>query len=213
MKNILCFGDSNTHGSNPVHGGRWPYHQRWTGLLQQSLGRDGYYVIEEGLGGRTTVFDDPAGGEGRSGLQLLIPILNTHAPLDLVLIMLGTNDAKRRFGLNAYEIAAAAGKLVDKVQAWSMTQPSVPQILLVSPIRMSVDLDNHIFHNMFDQKSIETSQQFARYYQQVASDKGVHFFDAASVAGPSQEDGLHMDAENHKKLAAGLEKRIREILT
>ena len=90
QKNILCFGDSNTHGYNSKTGGRFTVEERWTKLLQRKLGDD-YYVIEEGLSGRTTSFDDPV-FEGLSGLNAIYPCMMTHEPLDLVIIMLGTND-------------------------------------------------------------------------------------------------------------------------
>lgn len=211
MKTILCYGDSNTHGANPVSGGRWPYDKRWTGIAQGILGR-GCQIIEEGLGGRTTVFDDPAGGVGRSGLALLEPILNTHKPLDAVVIMLGTNDAKTRFSLSAAEIAVAAGRLADLVHAWSFGQSVKPEVLLVSPILISSHVLGSYFKMMFDASCVEKSRHFAAEFKAVAEMKKVHFFDAASVAGPSVEDGLHMDAENHRFLGEALAAHIRGIL-
>ena len=95
MKTILCYGDSNTYGYNPVTGGRWSEDIRWTGRLQQLLG-DEYKVIEEGCNGRTTMYKAP--GEGwKSGLEYLKPCLNSHKPVDAVVMMLGTNDLKMDF--------------------------------------------------------------------------------------------------------------------
>ena len=102
QKNILCFGDSNTHGYNSKTGGRFTVEERWTKLLQRKLGDD-YYVIEEGLSGRTTSFEDPV-FEGLSGLNAIYPCMMTHEPLDLVIIMLGTNDTKDRFNANGFII-------------------------------------------------------------------------------------------------------------
>lgn len=101
MKTILCYGDSNTWGFEPVTRNRYGRTERWTGILRQELGLD-YDVIEEGLNGRTTVWDDPIEGH-KNGKEQIIPILKSHQPLDLVTIMLGTNDLKRRFGLGALE--------------------------------------------------------------------------------------------------------------
>ncbi len=109
MKTILCYGDSNTHGFNPATQGRFSLSERWTGVLMRELGSD-YHVIEEGLGGRTTVWDDPI-MESRNGRDYLLPCLWSHKPLDLVIIMLGTNDLKDRFSLTPFDIAAGAGAL------------------------------------------------------------------------------------------------------
>ncbi|MDD4648195.1 MAG: GDSL-type esterase/lipase family protein [Sphaerochaeta sp.] len=94
MRRILCYGDSNTFGTNPS-GGRWQYDQRWTGILSSLLGPD-FQIIEEGLGGRTTVFDDPLELH-RSGREFLPVALHSHRPLDLVILSLGTNDCKKFF--------------------------------------------------------------------------------------------------------------------
>ena len=104
MKHILCYGDSNTFGTDPIHGGRHPDDVRWTGVLQKLLGSD-YRVIEEGCGGRTTVFEDEI-SYGRNGLKMLIPIIASHNPLDLIVVMLGTNDLKKRCFRPEYEAVA-----------------------------------------------------------------------------------------------------------
>jgi lysophospholipase L1-like esterase len=111
MKTILCYGDSNTWGFNPVTQDRYPMTERWTGVLAQALGA-GYHVIEEGLNGRTTLWDDPI-EEWRNGKTYLLPCLWSHKPIDLVTLMLGTNDLKERFSVSAYDIAASAGVIVD----------------------------------------------------------------------------------------------------
>ena len=113
LKEVLCYGDSNTWGYNPITKERYEKDERWTGVLQNALGND-YHVIEEGLNGRTTVWDDPIEGF-KNGKTYLIPCLETHKPLDLVIIMLGTNDLKKRFSLSAYDIAQGAGVLIDVV--------------------------------------------------------------------------------------------------
>ena len=132
QKNILCFGDSNTHGYNSKTGGRFTVEERWTKLLQRKLGDD-YYVIEEGLSGRTTSFDDPV-FEGLSGLNAIYPCMMTHEPLDLVIIMLGTNDTKERFGASAECIALGLKRLISKAvsttDCWKNGRPS---ILIVTP--------------------------------------------------------------------------------
>ena len=102
MKTVVCFGDSNTWGYMPSGEGRYPFEKRWTTIVQRELG-DNYFVIPEGLNGRTTVFEDPVEGD-KSGLSHLSTILETHKPMDLIVILLGTNDLKNRFGLNAFKM-------------------------------------------------------------------------------------------------------------
>ena len=138
MKTILCYGDSNTWGCIPLTGAHPPRRygpaQRWPGVLRRELG-NGFWIVEEGLNGRTTVWDDPL-EPFRSGKELLVPCLLTHQPIDLVIVMLGTNDLKIRFGVGARDIAAGAGFLLDVVHA-SKCGPgeSPPEALLLCPPR------------------------------------------------------------------------------
>jgi len=132
MKSVLCYGDSNTWGADASTGGRFPRDVRWTGVLQRELGAE-YAVIEEGLGGRTTVWDDPIEGH-KNGKTYLIPCLPSHRPRDLVVLMLGTNDLKHRFSLTAFDIAAGIGTLIDMILT-SRCGPAngAPQVLLLTP--------------------------------------------------------------------------------
>ena len=113
-RTVLCFGDSNTWGFEPGTQARYPRDARWPGVLAAALGA-GWHVVEAGLNGRTTVFDDPLGD--KNGLRHLGPVLESAAPVDLVVVMLGTNDLKTRFGASAYEIAEGAGRIADAVRA------------------------------------------------------------------------------------------------
>ena len=132
MKVVLCYGDSNTWGSDPATSERFAWDQRWTGVLRQSLG-SGYYVVEEGLNGRTTVWDDPIEGY-KSGKEYLIPCLETHRPIDLVVLMLGTNDLKQRFSLPTSDIAAGIETLVKIIQQNGVSPDgTAPKILLMAP--------------------------------------------------------------------------------
>ena len=107
MKTVLCYGDSNTWGYDAATEGRYPYDKRWTTVLARELGSE-YLVIPEGLNGRTTVWPDPVEGEYKSGKSTLLAILESHHPLDLVVLMLGTNDLKHRWGLSAWDIGVAS---------------------------------------------------------------------------------------------------------
>ncbi len=146
MKTVLCYGDSNTWGYDPATQTRYPRDVRWPGVLRKELGDD-YLVIEEGLNGRTTVWDDPIELD-KNGATYLRPCIQTHKPLDLVIIMLGTNDLKTRFSLPAYDIASGAGVLVDIVmKSDAGIDSSAPDVLLIAPPQ-AVELTS--FAEMFE---------------------------------------------------------------
>ena len=209
MKNILCFGDSNTFASHPL-GGRHPYSVRWTGRLQALLGAE-YRVIEEGLGGRTTVFEDQI-SPGRNGRTALPMAIGTHNPLDLIIVMLGTNDLKEQYHVTTWDLARAMEQLMHIIEAYEYAPHyQKPQVLLVAPIEVGEDVENSPF-GCFTRAAIAPSKEFAKIYAPVAEKYGAHFFDAASVARPSAEDQLHMDESSHRALADALAVKVREIL-
>jgi lysophospholipase L1-like esterase len=206
-KTILCYGDSNTWGYNPATQGRYARDERWTGVLQQELG-EGYRVIAEGLNGRTTVWDDPI-EEYRSGKEYLIPCLGSHKPIDLVVIMLGTNDLKARFSVPAHDVAAGAGVLVDIV-AKSETGPrdGAPEVLLVAPPPLAELSD---FAEMFEGGK-EKSTQLSRHFRLVAEERGCALLDAGEVISSSEQDGIHLDLAEQRKLGLSIAGRVRVML-
>ena len=209
MKNILCFGDSNTFASHPL-GGRHPYETRWTGRLQMLLGNE-YRVIEEGLGGRTTVFEDQI-SLGRNGSTALPAALATHNPIDLIILMLGTNDLKEQYHVTAWDLARAMEQLMQIIDTFPYAPHNKkPQVLLVSPIEVGEKEEESPF-GCFVNTAAERSRQFPAIYAPVAKQYGAYFFDAATVARPSKEDQLHMDADSHRALADALAKCVKEIL-
>lgn len=196
-KRILCFGDSNTWGYNGVNKQRFDEDTRWTGRLAAMLG-DGYTVIEEGHNGRTTVWDDPV--ENRmAGLTYLWPCMESQKPIDLILIMLGTNDTKCYFGVQPKSIAESAGRLVDMAQKSPFGRDDrPPRVLLVSPIEIAAPAEpGHIF----GPQAIEKSRGLAEAFRETAEAHFCDFFDAAGVTGPGSADGIHLDAEGHERLA------------
>jgi lysophospholipase L1-like esterase len=211
-KTILCYGDSNTWGSVPMvsldRALRYSREQRWPGVLRRELGAD-YEVIEEGCPGRTTVWDDPIEGD-LNGKTHLPHILHSHQPLDLVTIMLGTNDLKARFGKRAYDIALAAGTLVDMVRWQSFVTGETPQVLLITPPPVPMNAPE-LFREMFWGAG-EKSRQFAHFFRQVAEQRGCGFLDAGEIVETSQIDGVHLDLESHTKLGLAVAQRVREML-
>lgn len=207
VNTVLCYGDSNTFGSAtvPRPDGRYGPDERWPGVLRTTLG-SGWSVIEEGLGGRTTVSDDPIEGADRNGRTYLFPCLRSHRPIDVVVIMLGTNDLKRRFNKTAWEIAQGMGVLAGIIKTAAVGRnEGVPAILLVSPPPILKTLPNHA--DMFE-GAYEVSRDLARRYRAVAQAQGVAFFDAGSVIRSSEADGFHLDPDAHATLGQAIAKEI-----
>lgn len=188
-KTILAYGDSNTWGcvpmTGPDDGRRFPLDARWPTVAAARLGA-GYAIAAEGLNGRTTCLDDPVEGRHKNGEAFFPVALETHAPLAGVVIVLGTNDLKARFGLPAGDIAAGAGRLVATARAYG-----VPRILLVAPAPLA---PLGWLAEMFA-GGVEKSRGFSAAYAAVAARQGVDFLDAGAVVASSAVDGIHLDAD------------------
>ena len=209
---ILCYGDSNTWGQMPDRNGhRYAANVRWPGVLQQELGED-YYVIEEGLSSRTTNLDY-AKKPGRNGHTYLEPCLDSHAPIDYVVLMLGTNDYKIEFNRSVEEIAAALGELIDLIQAKTAQLTDVAaKVIVVSPILVR-DQGTRLaewYGHHYDATSIAKSQALAECLQPVAQAKGCYFVDAAQMA-QAGEDGIHLDEPSHRALGAALAQELKKL--
>ncbi|MDP9138231.1 MAG: GDSL-type esterase/lipase family protein [Pseudomonadota bacterium] len=187
--------------------GRHPYANRWPNALAAGLG-GGARVIEEGLNGRMTVHDDPTVAESRNGAVALPMLLATHQPLDLVIIMLGTNDLKR---FRAIDAMWGMERLIEIVQnfLYNENYPK-PKLLIVSPPQLATTGDED-FDAMFGH-AIEESRKFSYHYGRLAKLKGVHFFDAAPVAAADPVDGVHLDAAATRALGEALVPKVRSIL-
>ncbi len=210
MKTILCYGDSNTWGYDPLTANRYPRGVRWTSRLQTAL--PDCCILEEGLGGRTTVFEDDA-RFGRRGLTHLPVALKTHDPIDLILIMLGTNDCKSRFRAHACEIAEGLQTLIEVVQSPRLLHlRQAPEVLLVAPPMIDAEaLAKGGMRFMFGADSVETSRLLPRFCQETARRMGAHFFDASKVTGAGA-DGVHLSPEGHAALADALAAFLPTIL-
>ena len=209
-KTVLCYGDSNTYGYVPETGMRYAGDVRYPGRLKILLGDD-YEVIEEGCNGRTTIHDDPIDG-WKNGLDYLRPCLNSHKPIDIVILMLGSNDLKISFHLPASQIAEDAGVLVDVIQTFTLEkQGFVPKIILVSPPEIGEGIRTSPFYGAFNEKAIQESKKFPEYYKKVADEKGCIFFNAAEYIYPSETDSLHLTPEGHRILAEKLCEVVKEL--
>ena len=215
-KHILCFGDSNTHGycAEPWDCAdgedRFNENERWTSLLGQLLGQE-YLVIEEGLGGRTTVFQDPL-TEGMCGLDVLFPIMMSHKPLDLMVIMLGTNDTKERFGCTAECISVGMERLIAKtisIDAWKNGRPN---ILLIAPPHILEDMYTGPFVGIMGTGCAEKSRELAKFYESVAQRRGCAFLDAEGIGAFNPTDGMHLTRKGHAALAEKLAELIPQLV-
>lgn len=207
VKTVLCYGDSNTWGADPTGGPRYGWNDRWPGVLQAELG-DGYRVIEEGLPGRNTRFDDPY-ERHRNGLTHLVPTLESHQPLDLVIVMLGTNDLKGRYQLTAADIAQSAGELARYAQQIARNAAGEqPRVLLVAPPPIAEATN---FDLLFE-GALEKSRQFGHYFALAAKVYNLDFLDAGAVIVSSPVDGIHFAVEEHHKLGRAIAAKVRDIL-
>ena len=231
MKTVLCYGDSNTWGYDP-RGGRYDYTIRWptvmAALLNQRSGTGAaccagginpgmpgstdpaYWVVEEGLNGRTTCLEDPIEGD-RNGLRQLIPVLRSHRPFDLVIVLLGVNDLKHRFNPSPYEISQGA-QLVAKAALSSECGPGdgQPKVLLVCPPPI---VKSDKFAQLFASDAVDISRKLAPYYKACAKECGAAFFDTGTVISAcSPVDGIHWEADDHRRLAEAMAGQVREIL-
>ena len=209
MKQVLCFGDSNTWGYNGENGERFPWGVRWTSLLQEKFAErnEEVRIIEEGLVGRTTVFEDPL-RDGRRGTALFPAILETHAPVDVIVLMLGTNDCKTVFKASAKVIGAGIERLLEQAER---VVPGA-KVLLVSPMLLGDDVWKAEYDPEFSKDSVGVSKELAGEYEKIAKQHGCEFLDAASVAVPGGADLEHMDAESHGRLAEAVYERVRTLL-
>jgi lysophospholipase L1-like esterase len=215
MTTVLCFGDSNTWGYDPDASSRSPFPLRhppavrWTGVLARELGAE-WRVIEEGQNGRTTVHDDPF-MPARNGRAILPALLESHQPLDLVVMMLGTNDLKAVFAAPAGEIATGAtvlARLILQCTAGPGARP--PRLLLVAPPAVAdlghlPDLDEKFAG------AAAKARRFPALYSAAAEALGCAFLDAQQFTTPSPVDGIHLDAASHAALGGAIAKATRAL--
>jgi lysophospholipase L1-like esterase len=207
MPVVLCFGDSNTHGSHPARvgqvGSRFDRETRWPGAMAAELGPD-WYVIEEGLGGRTTVHDDPEVGVHKNGETALLPILESHKPIDLIIIMLGTNDLKKRFDVPGHDIAKSVGKLA----GIALNSGHAAKALLVCP---PLVVERGPMAEMFTGAEQRGASLPARLAQ-MAADIGTGYLDASTMICVDPVDGVHFDAAAHKLLGQTIATRVQAMM-
>ncbi len=207
MKQILCFGDSNTWGLIPGEHKRYAWGERWTSILQQKLESADVRVIEDGLCGRTTVFDD-ALRPYRNGSKELPLSLEVNDKIDIAVVMIGTNDCKTYNKANASVIAKGAETLVRQIQNYDKNT----KILLVSPIVLGEEVWREEYDPEFDKNSVEVSKGLKKTFKSVADKRGIAFLAASDFAVPSEVDMEHMSAESHRNLAEAIYHKVSALL-
>jgi lysophospholipase L1-like esterase len=210
MKTVLCYGDSLTWGYSAEGPSRHPLGDRWPSVLQAALGYT-VTVIPEGLNGRTTAYDDHTADADRNGVRLLPTILATHAPLDLVIILLGANDMKPFISGDAFGSKQGVERLVEIVRHHAYAfDAKAPQVLIVSPPPLSETADAD-FAAMFE-GGVAESKKLAPLYRQVADQYGCGFLDAGTVARTTPLDGVHLDAVNTRAIGTALAPLVLKML-
>ncbi len=203
MKTVLCFGDSNTYGLIPGTKDRYEESVRWTGLLADKVRNKGYRVVEEGLVGRTTIFSDDL-RPGRKGSDLLPVLLESHGPVDTVVLMLGTNDCKTVYSASAEVIGRGIEKLLDQIRSFG----NGIRVILVSPILLGEEVWKIQYDPEFGKASVEVSKELKRVYQQISEKYGCEFLAASDVADPSDDDQEHLTPAGHAAIATAILKVI-----
>ena len=210
MKTVLCFGDSNTWGAAPMADlddrRRFGLEQRWPGIMRGRLG-PGWHVVEEGLPGRTTGHDDPVEGVERNALRYLLACVGSHKPLDAVVLKLGTNNLKARFGLSADQIAQSLHALIEIINANSRPDGRPPALLVVCPAPI---LEVGCLRAMFVGGAAK-SALLAERYRAVAQHWGARFLDAGSIIESSPVDGIHLEEAAHAVLGRAIADLVREM--
>ncbi|MEM8630860.1 MAG: GDSL-type esterase/lipase family protein [Pseudomonadota bacterium] len=212
-RSVLCFGDSNTHGTMALRDRmdrrRFPFHERWPGVLQATLGPT-WRVVEEGHPGRTTVHSDPVQGDHKSGIVTLPALLESHRPLDAVVVMLGTNDLQMRFSVTPFDIALSVERLCVMAQDPLIGANGKPaHIVIVSP----VPVDEVGFLGEPFTGAAAKSRALAEKLKASAEFIGASFLDAGLLAAADPDDGIHLTAEGQAAIGRAVAERLEAVFT
>ena len=213
-RRIVCFGDSNTWGYNPESGSRYSDDIRWTKLLEKKLGGD-YRIIEEGQNGRTIANPDPWEWGTKCGMDQILPILESHMPMEALVIMLGSNDLKSKFGLPAPDIAGSLQNMLKSVRGhlrYYLNNPDL-KILIIAPPALGDNFASSPFAEFFDADSVvQKSKDISKWFELVAGQFGCEFLNATSQVTAGDVDSLHLSPEGHAKLAELVYQKLKSML-
>ena len=212
-KRIMIYGDSNTHGYNAEDGGRFDENTRWTGVCSNILGND-YVIVEEGLNGRNTCYDSPE-APFQNGLAYILPCVLSQLPLDMICVKLGSNDFAPDLDPTPEKVAKnAAHVLKIAMLANEQSYPQRPCLyVLMAPLKATADVINGDFAEYYNEEMIALSEQAPAAFKAQAQKDGFLFFDANEYAVCGRKDGVHLDAENHRKLGEAFAAWIKTVFT
>lgn len=212
-KRILVFGDSNSYGFDPVtglSGGRFDETVRWPRVMETLLGK-GYRVIEDAVNGRTTAFDDPI-REHRNGVKCIDRCFASSSPIDMVIVMLGTNDLKTIFSAKPLVVMRGLMVVIEKILASKAAYGEAPKVLIAAPIDIGENILNTQMGDFYEIEAVEYAKQLRPYYEKLAKDMGVEYIDAGLYGKPCELDCIHMDKESHAKVAEAMAKKVKEMI-
>ncbi|MCH6265556.1 SGNH/GDSL hydrolase family protein [Neobacillus citreus] len=199
-RRIVCFGDSNTWGYDVKTLGRFPEGIRWTSILADLLGEE-FQVVEEGLSGRTSVVDDPL-FEGLNGYSYIHPCLMSHSPLELVIIMLGTNDTKERFHLTSYNIAQGIARLSQKAKSTPAgVKGAFPEVLVIAPPPIGKEYYETEVGKSMGKGCDTKSTELSAHLEELMRIQKTEFLDTKGIVPMNHIDFMHLDEEGHRLLA------------
>jgi lysophospholipase L1-like esterase len=211
-RRIVCFGDSNTWGFDAKLQKRFPEGVRWPSLLAEKLGEE-FQVVEEGLSGRTAVIDDPL-FEGLNGYRYIHPCLMSHAPLELVIIMLGTNDTKERFHLTSYNIAQGIARISQKAKTTLAGENGeCPQVLVIAPPPIGKEYFKTDVGKSMGAGCDTKSAELSTYLEELMQLQNTEFLDTKGKIPMNTIDFMHLDEEGHKLLAELVFNKVKTILS
>ena len=200
MKKILCYGDSNTFGYNPIDGSRFDKNTRWTAILEKNLG-EGYKVVNEGMCDRTGFVDNPKGS--MFSAQKHFPEI-LKSKVDIIILSVGTNDLQFQYDISIGTIEKGLQQLID------LAKIKAKNIIIVSPVILDERVLKGFFKFQFDETSIVKSRKIGRIFRQIANANHCAYFDVNKIATPSDIDGLHYDENGHKVIAGNLAEFVKE---
>ncbi len=216
-KTILCYGDSNTYGYDPEDGMRYPEDVRWPGVLKELMG-ERYRIVEEGCNGRTCAHT-PSEEEWKDGRPYLKACLNSHKPIDAVVLMLGSNDLKKEFSAEPETIADGISRMMHTIAEFlELKQGSVPYILVVAPPLIGDGITESAFAHSFEADAVQRSERLGRLYEAAAFEYAQEtmdpcgFLDAASIIRPSEIDSLHLMPDAHRNLGTAIAQTLKAFL-
>lgn len=205
MKKIICYGDSNTFGVNPLNGRRYASETRWTGILSKILG-DEFKIAEEGCNNRTCFFMNPD-GILQSAPKHLPQCLEKHKSFDIFILALGTNDLQKIFDINESIVENGLTNSINLIRKYN---PNV-RIIIIPPVILNEEVLNGTFSYQFDEKSIENSNSIQKKYSICAEKENCEIVDFNQYVAPSKLDGLHFDEMSHKIMAEQIANQINNL--